>query len=93
MIFLCIIGFNSLIWGDYKIFCLEIKIFLIKVNNSWENWFVGIVINVDGDWLRVGLILVLGNVILRVWKYWVDIYIDIVGDKIGCLYIYRNYYL
>lgn len=50
-------------------------------------------INVDGDWLKVGLILVLGNVIMRVGNYWVDIYIDIVGDKIGCLYIYRNYYL
>lgn len=66
---------------------------MIKANNSRENWPAGTVINVDGDWSRVGLTLALGNVTLRAWKHWVDIHIDIAGDKTGCLYIYRNYHL
>lgn len=65
MIFLCITGPNSLIWGDHKILCSKTKTFLIKANNSWENWPAGTVINVDGDWSKVGLTPALGNVTQR----------------------------
>lgn len=61
MIFLCITGPNSLIWGDHKILCSKTKTFLIKANNGRENWPAGTVINVDGDWSKVGLTPALGD--------------------------------
>lgn len=76
-----------------KFFVQKQKLLLIKANNSRENWPAGTVINVDGDWSRVGLTLALGNVTMRAGNHWVDIHIDIAGDKTGCLYIYRNYHL